>query len=127
MRKQFIGVVLLMMGMDNLYNLKDSGVALADFSTGQWAALVVSIIMVGLGLYLSIVGWLEWRKVMAEREKEKKEAEEQFKREAFEITGGDEYLSDLDYSDDETEEDTVTAEYTETEEEEETDGPSSED
>ena len=86
MRKQFIGVILLMMGMDNLYNLKDSGTALADFTSGQWAALIVSIIMVALGLYLGIVGWLEWRKVMDEREKETKEAEEQFKNEVFGLT-----------------------------------------
>lgn len=78
MRKQFIGVILLMMGMDNLYNLKDSGVPLAQFESGQWAALVVSIVMVGLGLYLSIVGWLEFRKTMEEREREKKEAQENF-------------------------------------------------
>lgn len=105
MRKQFIGVILLMMGMDNLYNLKDSGVALADFTSGQWAALIVSIIMVGLGLYLGIVGWLEWRKVMQEREKEKKAAEEQFKREAFEITGSEEYLTEEETAEDGPKED----------------------
>ena len=76
MRKQFIGVILLMMGMDNLWNLKDSGIPLSQYETGQWAAFVVSIIMVVLGLYLGIVGWLEFRKTMEQREKEKKEAEE---------------------------------------------------
>ncbi|MBR2740658.1 MAG: hypothetical protein IKD87_08325 [Oscillospiraceae bacterium] len=75
MRKQFIGVILLMMGMDNLWNLKDSGIPLSQYETGQWAAFIVSIIMVVLGLYLGIVGWLEFRKTMEQREKEKKEAE----------------------------------------------------
>ncbi|MBQ1358266.1 MAG: hypothetical protein IIY63_03515 [Oscillospiraceae bacterium] len=75
MRKQFIGVILLMMGMDNLWNLKDSGIPLSQYETGQWAAFIVSIIMVVLGLYLGIVGWLEFRKTMEQREQEKKEAE----------------------------------------------------
>ncbi len=105
MRKQFIGVILLMMGMDNLYNLKDSGVALADFTSGQWAALIVSIVMVALGLYLGIVGWLEWRKVMEEREKEKKAAEEKFKNEVFGLTEEEEMPEEEDP--DLTEEDTT--------------------
>ena len=105
MRKQFIGVILLMMGMDNLYNLKDSGTAIADFSSGQWAALIVSIIMVGLGLYISIIGWLEWRKVMAERDKEKEASKEQFKEETSEITVGDEHLTEGVFSQEKTAED----------------------
>lgn len=75
MRKQFIGVILLMMGMDNLWNLKDSGIPLSQYEPGQWAALIVSVILVVLGLYMGIVGWLEFRKTMEQRDKEKKEAE----------------------------------------------------
>ncbi|MBQ4240174.1 MAG: hypothetical protein II672_03590 [Oscillospiraceae bacterium] len=75
MKKQFIGVILLMMGMDNLWNLKDSGIPMAQYESGQWAAFIVSIIMVVLGLYLGVVGWLEFRKTMEQRDREKKEAE----------------------------------------------------
>jgi hypothetical protein len=75
MRKQFIGVILLMMGMDNLWNMKDSGIPLSQYESGQWAAFIVSIIMVILGLYLGVVGWLEFRKTMEQRDREKKEAE----------------------------------------------------
>ena len=75
MRKQFIGVILLMMGMDNLWNMKDSGIPLSQYESGQWAAFIVSIIMVILGLYLGVVGWLEFRRTMEQRDREKKEAE----------------------------------------------------
>ncbi|MBR5064956.1 MAG: hypothetical protein IKX09_01755 [Oscillospiraceae bacterium] len=79
MRKQFIGVILLMMGMDNLWNMKDSGIPLSQYESGQWAAFIVSIIMVILGLYLGVVGWLEFRKTMEQRDREKKEAEAMIK------------------------------------------------
>ena len=75
MRKQFIGVILLMMGMDNLWNMKDSGIPLSQYEAGQWAAFIVSILLVVLGLYFGIVGWLEFRKTMEQRDREKKEAE----------------------------------------------------
>ena len=83
MRKQIVGVVLLMFGLDYAEMLWKYEGGIAAFGTAQWAVAVVSTIMLILGLYLSIVGWKEFNKVLDKREQEKKEAEKNFKLEAF--------------------------------------------
>jgi len=83
MRKQIIGVLFLMFGLDYVRMLRAYEGGVAAFGAGQWVLAVVSAVMIILGLYLSIVGWREFNKVLDEREKEKKEAENKFKLEAF--------------------------------------------
>ncbi|MBP0968570.1 MAG: hypothetical protein J5744_00320 [Oscillospiraceae bacterium] len=88
MRKQLIGVVLLMFGMDYAGMLWNFEGGVAAFGAAQWALLAVTAVMLGLGLYLSLVGWKEFNKVLDEREKEKKQAKEKFNVEAFSDLNG---------------------------------------
>ena len=87
MGKQLVGVVLLMFGIDYVQMLWKYEGGIAAFGAAQWALAVVTVVMLGLGLYLSITGWKEFNKVLDEREREKKEPQEKFKME--ELSGTD--------------------------------------